>query len=120
MTTIKAKPPVNTPLPSTPFAIYVLQKYIHLNFQQRIRESCFEDEVKKFLQSKYNWDTSTIPNVEWNLHFSCYESLSNRENRNISRYIHHRLPPGKMMFELKHRCPHCRLLSDSTTDMNTS
>ena len=47
--TSKVKPPLNIPLPSVPLAIYVNQKYIHLNFQQRIRESCFENEAKIFL-----------------------------------------------------------------------
>ena len=114
--TKKAKPPLNLPLPSAPFAIYIHQKYIHLNFQQRIRESCSEQDAKLFLQSKYNWTASTIQNIEWNLHSKCYKSLSTGEKRNISRYIHHRIPSGKMMFELKHRCPYCRLLPNSTTD----
>ena len=60
----QAKPPLNIPLPSAPFAIYIHQKYIHLNFQQRIRESCNEQEAKSFLQSKYNWNASTIQNIE--------------------------------------------------------
>ena len=66
--TKKAKSPLNTPLPSSPFAIYIHQQYIHLNFQQRIRDSCNEQEAKSFLQSKYQWNTSTIQNTELNLH----------------------------------------------------
>ena len=60
ITTSKAKPPLNVPLSSAPFAIYVHQKYVYLNFQKRIRESCFENEAKTFLQSKYNWNTPMI------------------------------------------------------------
>ena len=52
--TSKAKPPLNISLPSVPFAFYVHQKYINLNFQQRIRESFFINEANTFLQSKYN------------------------------------------------------------------
>ena len=40
--TKKARPPLNLPLPLAPFAIYIQQNYIHLNFQQRIRETCSE------------------------------------------------------------------------------
>ena len=112
----KAKPPLSIPLLSAPFAIYIHQQYIHLSFQQRIRDNCNEQEAKSFLQSKYQCNASTIQNIECNLHSTCYRSLSTGEKRNTSRYIHHRLPSGKMMFELKHHCPYCRLLSDSTTD----
>ena len=114
--TKKARPPLNLPLPSAPFAIYIQQNYIHLNFQQRIRETCSEQDAKLFIQSKYNWTASTIQNIEWNLHSKIYKFLSTGERRNISRYIHHRLPSRKMMFELKHHCPYCQLLPDSTTD----
>ena len=93
--TSKTNSPLNILLPSAPFAIYVHQKYTNLNFQQRIHEIYFENEAKIFLQSKDNWNTPKIKNVEWNLNFSCYKSLSNSENRKISRYIHHRLPPEK-------------------------
>ena len=92
--TKQAKPPLNIPLPSAPFTIYIHKKYIHLNFQQCIRDSCNEQEAKSFLQSKYNWNTSTIQNIEWNLQSTCYRTLSTSEKRNISRYIHHRLPSG--------------------------
>ena len=114
--TKKAKPPLNLPLPSAPFAIYIQQNYIHINFQKRICETCSAQGAKWFIQSKCNWTASTIQNIEWNLHSKSYKSLSTGERRNISRYIHHRLPSGKMMFEFKHRCPYCRLLPDSTTD----
>ena len=51
--TNKAKPSLNIPLPSAPFAIYIHQQYIHLSFQQRIRDSYYENEVRSFLQSKH-------------------------------------------------------------------
>ena len=93
--TKQAKPPLNIPLPSAPFAIYIHQKYIHFNFQQRVRDRCNEQEAKSFLQSKYKWNPSTIQNIEWNLRSTCYRTLSTSEKRNTSRYIHHRLPSGK-------------------------
>ena len=114
----KARPPLNLPLPSAPFTIYIQQNYIHLNFQQRIRETCSEQDAKLFIQSKYNWTASTIQNIEWNLHSKIYKFLSTGERKNISRYFHHRLPSRKMMFELKHHCPYCQLLPDSTTDLD--
>ena len=90
--------------------------YIHLNFQRGICESCFENEAKPFLQSKVNWDTPTIQNVEWNQYLSCYKSLSNSEMKNTSRCIHYRFTFGKIMFDLKHRCSHCRVFPDTTAD----
>ena len=61
-------------------------------------------------------DPKTIQNVEWNSHSSSCQSLSIGEKRNISRYIHHFLSSEKMMFNLKYRYPHCKLLPDSTID----
>ena len=58
--TSKTKTYLNIALPSASLAIYVHQKYIHLNFKQNIRASYFENEAKSILQSTYNWDTSTI------------------------------------------------------------
>ena len=57
-----------------------------------------------------------IQNIDWNLHSTCYRTLFTSEKRNISRCIHHRLLSGKIIFELKHHCPYCRLLPDSNTD----
>ena len=37
ITTSKVNPPLNTPLPSGPFAIHVKEEYIHINFQTIIR-----------------------------------------------------------------------------------
>ena len=54
--TSKANPPLNIPLPSAPFAIYTHQQYVHLSFQQRIRDSCYGNAAKSFLQSKCTWD----------------------------------------------------------------
>ena len=31
------------------------------------------------------------------------------------RFIHHRLPTGKMQFTNDHRCPHCQLIFDTNT-----
>ena len=114
--TSKAKPPLHISLPFAPFATYMNTKYIHINAQKRIREGCFEHDARNFLQSKYNWNQSTIENIEWASHSFCYKSLFTNEKRNMTRYIHHRFPSDKMMFDLIHQCPHRRLLPDSTTD----
>ena len=86
--TSKAKRPLDISFPSTPFANYANQKYIHIKFQKRIRESCFEHEVQQFLQSKYNWDKPTIQNIDWTIHSSYYKSLSiNKNKKYLSLYI---------------------------------
>ena len=114
--TSKAKPPLHISLHFAPFATYMNTKYIHINAQKRIREGCFEYDARNFLQSKYNWNQSTIENIEWASHSFCYKSLSTNEKQNMTRYIHHRFPSNKMMLDLIHQCPHRRLLPDSTTD----
>ena len=40
---------LNNTLPSAPFAIYLHKKYIHFSFQQRIRDSYYENEARSFL-----------------------------------------------------------------------
>ena len=56
-----ARPPLNIPIPSAPFAIYIQQKYIHLNFQQRIRETCSEQDAKLFIPVSYTH--LTLPTI---------------------------------------------------------
>lgn len=53
--------------------------------------------------------------VDWLSHFSCHNSLSTTKNRNIVRYIYHRIPSGKLIFTLKHCFPGCGLFLDSGT-----
>ena len=111
-----ATKPINIHLPSTPFAIYVKGDYIHLPPHKRIREVSFEDEAQQFIQIKYSWDSLTINYIEWKLHSMQFNRLIPSRKCSVSRFIHHRLPSGNMMFEYKHRCPFCTMSSDANTD----
>ena len=63
-----AKIPINIHLPSIPFAIYVKGEYIHLPPHKRIRELSFEDYARQFIQTKYNWKSLTIQDIDWKIH----------------------------------------------------
>ena len=85
ITTCQAKPPINTSLPSTPFAIHVKGKYIYINFQ-------LEKVVTKTARdNSCNLNTIWIhnKNIDWMIYSSCYTSFFTNKNRNIARCIHH-------------------------------
>ena len=65
----------------------------------------------------YNLNTTgTLQQFKtWNETY-IYPATSPYHIAKIEIYIHYRLSSGKMIFDLKHRCPHCRLLQDTTID----
>ena len=112
---VKNKPSYH--FPSFFFFHNLCKHQIHsYQLPERIRNRYFEQDTHHFLQSKYNWDKPAIQNIHWVSHYSCYKSLSTNEKRNMSRNIYHRLPSGKMMFDLKYWCPHYILLPDLAND----
>ena len=64
----KAKAPINQHILQTLLAIYVNGNYIPNNYIQSIRSACGENDAKDFLMNKYQWITSTIADIEWELH----------------------------------------------------
>ena len=113
--TNNARKPINTHLLTSPFAIYVANNYIPHNIDNKIRETSHSTIAKEFLQTKYKWSTQTINQINWEAHSNCIRKLSHSKKRFIRRFIHHRLPTGKMQFLNRSRCPHCDTMFDNDT-----
>ena len=71
------------------------------------RESSHSNLAQEFLQRKYNWTAKTMTQINWDAHSNCIRKLSHSKKRCIRRFIHHRLPTGKMLFVNRSKCPHC-------------
>ena len=53
--------------------------------------------------------------INWEAHSTCIRKLSHPKKRCIRRFIHHRLPTGKMQFLNRSRCPHCDTMFNNET-----
>ena len=90
-----------------PFAVYVKTKYIHNKVDHHIRQQYHADEARKFLMQKYKWSKTTINSIDWETQRNIINKLPHTLQRTSLRFIHHRLPTGKMQFDIKHRRPYC-------------
>ena len=53
--------------------------------------------------------------INWDAHSNCIRKLSHPKKRCIRRFIHHRLPTGKMLFVNRSRCSHCDTMFNNAT-----
>ena len=53
--------------------------------------------------------------INWEAHSNYIRKLSHSKKRFIRRFIHHRLPTGKMQFLNRSRCPHCDTMFNNET-----
>ena len=114
--TTKARTPINTHLLSAPFAIYIKGRYIHYQFERELRQQHFSEEAKQFLMQKYASNLQTFQSINWHIHNTSIRDIRYTQKRFIKRFIHQRLPVGKINFTLEHRCPYC----DMTQNQNTN
>ena len=82
-------------------------QYIHNKVDHHIRQHSHADEAREFLMQKYQWSTTTINSIDWETQRNIINKLPHAIHRTCLRFIHHRLPTGKMQFDIKHRCPYC-------------
>jgi len=113
--TYNARKLINTHLITSPFAIYVANNYIPHNIDNKIRESSHSKLAQDFLKQKYKPSTKTMNLINWEAHSTCIRKLSHSKKRFIRRFIHHRLPTGKMQFLNRSRCPHCDTMFNNET-----
>ena len=113
--TKNAKLLINTHAISSPFEVYVNDLYIHHRIDRYIRSQSHENKARTFLQKKYSWNSTTFHSIAWDHHFHIINNMPKTFKRFNLRFIHDRLPSGKMQYTHDHRCPHCRLVFDTNT-----
>ena len=64
---------------------------------------------------KYAWNLQTFQSINWNHDKSIHDTRYS-QNIFITRFIHHRLPFGKMNFTSAHRCPYCDINQNHNTN----
>ena len=65
---------------------------------------------------KYRWTLQTFQSINWQSHHKSIRDTRYIQTRFVKRFIHHRLPVGKMNFSSEHRCPYC----DTPQNQNTT
>ena len=114
--TKNASIPKNTHISSAPLIMYINNKYIHYKFDHSLRRLAHANDAAMFLRKKYKWTNNTFQNICWPQHSSSLNNMTETRKRHAIRFIHHRLPTGKMQFGLKHPCPHCKIEFDQNSD----
>ena len=114
--TTKTRTPIIRHLLSAPFAIYIKGRYIPQKFERQLRQQHFKEEAKQFLMHKYAWNLQTFQSINWNSHDKSIHNTRYSHKRFITRFIHHRLPVGKMNFTSAHRCPYCDINQNQNID----
>ena len=65
---------------------------------------------------KYDWDLRTFQSINWKSNEKSIRDNRYTQKPFIKRFIHHRLPVGKMIFSAEHRCPYCDKAQDRNTE----
>ena len=105
-------------IPFTPLAVYFDNQYITNKYAHHIRRLVFQKIANEFIKKKNNWSKRTSRNIEWELH---YKNINKRNEHSYQvkvKFIHSRLPSGKMNFATKHTCPFCKITDSSSTPDN--
>ena len=106
--TATASIPINTHAISLPFAMYINNQYTHHRPDHSIRIASHQHEAHTFLKNKYRWSSKVFHSINWDSHGSCLLTLNDSLKRFSLRFIHHRLPTGKMLFTYPNSCPYCK------------
>ena len=112
----KAKAPINQHILHTSLEIYVNGNYIPNNYVHSIRDACGENDAKAFLIHKYQWNNSTIANIEWELHAKYIKKQTYSRKKSILKFNHRWLASGNKKFGQKLMCPNCKQLENKNMD----
>ena len=104
----KARAPLNKHILQTALAIYINGKYIPNNYINSIRAACGEKDAKAFLMRKYQWNTSTIEDIEWELQAKYIKKQTYSRKKTLMKFIHRWLASGNKNFGQKLMCPNCK------------
>ena len=89
--------------------MYINNQYTHHRPDHSIRIASHEHDAQIFLKKKYNWSSKVFHSINWASHGSCLLTLTDSLKRFALRFIHHRLPTGKMVFVSPNSCPYCKI-----------
>ena len=112
----KARAPLNQHILQTSLAIYVNGNYIPNNYVHSIWAACGEKDAKDFLMHKYQWNNSTIADIEWELHAKYIKKQTYSRKRTLLKFIHRWLTSGNKNFGQKLMCPNCKQQEHKSMD----
>ena len=89
---------INTHAISLPFALYIDNFYTYHCPDHTIRVASHKHEAQAFLRTQYKGSSRIFHSINWTLHASCLLSIPDSLKQFSLRFIHHRIPIGKMIF----------------------
>ena len=110
-----ARTPIHTHFTTSPFAIYTDNKYIPHSIDRNIRDSSHSSITKDCLATKYNWTMQLMERINWKDHSTNMHKLYPSKKLLTRRFIHHRLPKGKMYFHNQSRFSYCNIMFTNRT-----
>jgi hypothetical protein len=72
--------------------LYIQGQRVASNYQQIIREKSTINEVHNYYIPKYNWTDNEINNIHWRAHGKAIQTLTGRQYKTITQFIHSWLP----------------------------
>ena len=112
----KAKAPLNQHILQTSITIHVHGKYIPDNYVHSIRTVCVEKDAKDFLMNKFQWTTSTIADIEWELQANYIKKQTYSRKKTLLKFIHRWLASSNKNFGQKLMCPTCNQQENKEMD----
>ena len=94
----KANAPINQHILQTSIAIYINGNYIPNIYVQSIRYACGEKDAIDFLMNKYQWTTSTIADIEWELQANYIKKQTYSRKKTLLKFIYRWLASGNKNF----------------------
>ena len=72
-----------------------------------MRKICLiQPDITK-MRHKYNWSQATYNSIDWRAHSTILNNMPYEKKVQIRKFIHRRLPVGKLNFQLDTLCPYC-------------
>ena len=88
-------------------AIYQGGQYILHNSTRFLRKTAFLNQAKMFVRNKYEWTNQTYENIHREAYTTTIYTPYHKQREQRLKYVHGRLPIGKLNFEATIICPYC-------------
>jgi hypothetical protein len=90
---------------------------------ETIRNSANTNELREYMQAKYNWNDTTIDSIDWMIQAAALKRLRPSQQKTTIQLIHEWLPvnghPGRQQPTLLQHCPHCNRQIETQTHFLT-
>lgn len=95
---------------------------VSANIENELRNPASTQDLRQYMQRKYQWQDSAIDNIDWMIHGDALHTLPTRMKKTTIQFIHEWAPtlahPGQQI-HVNHKCPHCKNEDETLDDFLT-